>query len=620
MKKILIFTVLLVGVLVFGFTQTGNTWIVNNTAVWIEAVNGIRSGGNNKTYTITVNGNVSVPSSAESTFGSVTGITVTIEGSGTLSPSANGSLLFVGTGQTVVAKNVTLRGRTDNGSFSVVGISSEGIFRMEGSAKVTGNTTDGYGGGVYVDCGNIIMQDTATVSGNSVNTSRNEGGGGGVYVIDGTFIMQGNASVSNNTVISGNKSYNGGGGGILIYSGTFTIQDSATVSNNSAKGIYDSWTGFTSPVHGGGIYIRSGTFTMKGGSISKNTANSSGGGSGIYNNGTFIMEGGSISDNTGSSGVGNSGTVIMRGNANVYRNTNTSSHGGGVYNRGDFTMEEGTISGNTVSANDRDSCGGGIYNYGIFTMKGGTISENTVSATGRKNIGYSQAYYFYRGDGGGVYNWGDNTTFTLQGTAVVSGNTASGSGGGVFNNRGTFTIQDRASVLGNTATYEGGGVYNNGNDYDDEKTFIKTGGTIYGDDADQNLKNTVISRIGHAVYEAQNGSWRNSTAGPTMNSDSYGLWLNDGDVAFFPSGFVGSWRRSNFNNTLTLTKNTIRSTSSDNLWVLQSISGNAYTFKRSNATNTITLTIRVVSGNLIITGDSGSGQDNWNGSWYKQRE
>jgi hypothetical protein len=124
--------------------------------------------------------------------------------------------------------------------------------------------------------------------------------------------------------------------------------------------------------------------------------------------------------------------------------------------------------------------------------------------------------------------------------------------------------------------------------------------------------------LGHAVYETKDGGWRNASAGPTMNPDSYGFWLNDGDVVIFPSGLTRRWRRSNFYNTMTLTKNTIKSSSSDYLWILQSISGDAYAFKRSDAANRMTLTFSLNNlGSLVISGDSGNGQDNWNGTWME---
>jgi hypothetical protein len=142
---------------------------VSSVSNWNTVINTIRNGGNNQTYIINVTGNVSVPAppNNENLFGSVTGITVTIQGGGTLSLSVNGSLLRIGAGQTVVVRNVTLRGRSGNDS-PVVRIMSGGIFCMEGSASVTGNASSSTGG-VYVDGGTFIMQDSASVAGNTRN-------------------------------------------------------------------------------------------------------------------------------------------------------------------------------------------------------------------------------------------------------------------------------------------------------------------------------------------------------------------------------------------------------------------------------------------------------------------
>jgi hypothetical protein len=125
------------------------------------------------------------------------------------------------------------------------------------------------------------------------------------------------------------------------------------------------------------------------------------------------------------------------------------------------------------------------------------------------------------------------------------------------------------------------------------------------------------------VYETKNSGWRNVTAGPALGPDSYGFWLNDGGaVVTLPSGFGGTWKRNNFNNTLTIGVNAVKSSSSDYLWVLQRVSGDAYTFKRADAANTLTITIRLESrysiSFIIISGDSGSGENNWNGEWRKQ--
>jgi len=86
----------------------------------------------------------------------------------------------------------------------------------------------------------------------------------------------------------------------------------------------------------------------------------------------------------------------------------------------------------------------------------------------------------------------------------------------------------------------------------------------------------------------------------------------------FPSGFVGTWKRDNFNNTLAFTARTVKASSSSNTWNLVAINGNAY--KMNNGKTDMTLTMRLDGGNLVISGDSGQGENNWNGIWKKQTQ
>jgi len=551
MKIGLIVAVLLTGVSAFGFSQTAFT--VRNTATWIEAVNGIRNGGNDKEYKITVTGTVSVPASAESTFGSVTGVTITIEGNGTISLSNNGNLLFMGAGQTIVAKDLTLKGR-DNNNRAVVFIQDQCTFRMEGKASITGNASSFFGGGVFINGGTFIMQDSARVSGNTAKGSDPEGGG--IFINGGTFTMRG-GTVSDNTA--------GWGGGVYLNKGSFTMQG-GSVSSNTANSNADNGGG-------GGVYVGKSTFTMEGGTISGNVASTKyGGGVYITSDGTFTMQGSaSVSGNKTieeGGGVFNRGTFAMKDNTSVSGNTSYSSSGGGVSNRGTFTMQDSaSVSGNTAR------WGGGVFVISAFTMLGGSVSSNTAIMTG-----------------GGVYV------------------------------HGTFTMQDSASVSGNTA-YGGGGVFISTNG-----TFTKTGGTISGDDAEQGLKNTAISGRGFAVYEDKNKGWRNAGAGPTINPGSYGFWLNEEAAATgFSPNFNGVWKRNNFNNTLTITTTTAKSSSRDVTWKFISASGDSYTLEANTAAKTkLTLTIKNIKSEwrgeddyLQISGDSGSGENNWNGDWYK---
>jgi len=330
MKKVLFFTVMFVSVLIFGYSQS-TSFNVNNVTTWIDAVNGIRSGGNNKEYAIIINGTISVPNSTEITFGSVAGITITIEGSGTLSPSSNGTLLYVGKNQTIIAKNITLRGRDAN-TASVVRIENGGTFRMEGSSKVTGNIVNNVnGGGVYVDGGTFTMQDSASVSGNTASSGTGDKSyGGGVYVAGGTFTMQDNASLTGNSIsaqsswLSYSYAY---GGGVCFASGTFTMQGNATVKGNTVKTIGASGT--ANEAFGGGVYFSGGE--------------------------TFIMQGNATVTDNSVNASGNGGAGMLR--------TTNNAFGGGVYIKdGTFKINGCTVSNNTVSVSGNEAsnhaCGG----------------------------------------------------------------------------------------------------------------------------------------------------------------------------------------------------------------------------------------------------------------------
>jgi hypothetical protein len=468
------------------------TWTVNNLSSWIEAVNGVRNGGNNSAHFISVSGTVSIPSSTENTFGAVTGITVNIEGNGILSPSANGSLLYIGGGQTIIAKDIVLRGRDAN-SASVVYIGEGGSFSLGGNARLTGNTTERhpnlYGindtrtAGVYIDTNaKFTLSDNATIYNNTSAASA-----GGVYINSGRTTT----------------------GGDRIPGGTF-IMEGGTITGNTSFSASSSATTYP----GGGVYIRGGTFTMLGGTIWGNL--SWGGGGGVYvSTGDFIMQGGTITDN------------IAENNDRYFR---PSVDGGGVYiANGGFTMRGGTISGNTATGRGGGVFAGGYRERGGSIMQGGTISGNTAPIGGGLYV--AGAFTMQGGEvsgnnadsaGGGVAASG---AFTMQGGSV-SGNTTKGNGGGIFlpsDSMGAFIMQGSSTVAGNTAGDKGGGVYLGGS-----ATFSKTGGNIYGNDATQNLRNSAASAVGHAIFENKNGAWRNSTAGPSMTSDSYGFWLSEG--------------------------------------------------------------------------------------------
>jgi len=88
----------------------------------------------------------------------------------------------------------------------------------------------------------------------------------------------------------------------------------------------------------------------------------------------------------------------------------------------------------------------------------------------------------------------------------------------------------------------------------------------------------------------------------------------EGDT--FPSDFIGTWKRAEYESTLTFSSKSVLFTFQNYEWELKSVSGDAYTV--NSPAGTYTMTMRITDGNLVISGDSGNGEISWNGTWIKQ--
>jgi hypothetical protein len=127
------------------------------------------------------------------------------------------------------------------------------------------------------------------------------------------------------------------------------------------------------------------------------------------------------------SSLNGSGGIINRGVLNIMRSTisgNTGVQGGGIVNTdtGILYITNSTISGNAATPNNSSNApnvGGGIINRGAMSMVNVTISNNTAS-----------------GQGGGFYNDGGlNSNFR---NTIIAGNTAGSGNPDIF---GTATSQ-----------------------------------------------------------------------------------------------------------------------------------------------------------------------------------
>jgi hypothetical protein len=339
----------------FGPSTAITRFTAGSAAEWNEAVTAIQTGGNDKNYAITLTGDFAIPGSpidygfAEYTFGeTVTGITVSLRGSGSLGLGSNGSLITVGADQTLILRGPALKGKTGN----------------EDSVVYIGEST-----------AEFIMR-RGTISGNSISDSD----GGGVYVFFGTFTMSGGT-------ISGNSITGGSGGGVLIRAGTFTMSG-GSISGNSITDGYGS---------GGGVYV-SGTFTMSGGTISGNSATSHGGGVYFFSYGSenFNMSGGTISGNSclqSGGGVYFSGKTFIMSGGTISGNSCDFRGGGVQVSDGTFIKTGGTIYGSDATASnrnraDKNGWGHAVYKSGYPSVKyrdttaGPAVNINTDDGTG----------------------------------------------------------------------------------------------------------------------------------------------------------------------------------------------------------------------------------------------
>ena len=356
------------------------------------------------------------------------------------------------------------------GGISVYGLKVQCASNASG-ITITGNKAlKYYGGGIHLEKGASFTMNSGTVTDNS-----SENYGGGVFVRDSEMIQNGGV-ISNNTS-------NVGGGGVYIRG-----QD-ASASYSASSGTI---SGNTAELSGGGIYMsKNSTATISGGEIYGNTANTQDGG-GIFCVGTLTIKGNCAIGKSGSPNKAPSTTAEYGCGGGV----SISS----VVDNGVTYVGSCTVAGGSVSYNESGRHGAGIYTKGAIKVEGGVISNNTSSQYGGGlyvDSGEAQVSI----DGGTI---SDNKArygagvFVQTGVCEISGgsvdkNTASVGGGGVTV-YSTVYVKGNASITGNAAngvansnnTSGGGGVlvasgakfYMSGNSVISENTCVDTGAGI----------------------------------------------------------------------------------------------------------------------------------------------
>ncbi len=411
----------------------------------------------------------------------------------------NGDLryrLFDVTSEVLTLTNLdVLRARGVRGSAVYVGPNAGLIARNVSFIRneATGNAATEGGGAIYNDGRTVI--EASTFDSNSA--SGTSGSGGAVFNNAGTLTVR-TSSFSNNDS-------NRAGGAIEANGGTTTMVDVNFTSNRTG----------TNPGNGGAFHISgAGSATVRGGTVSRNTASSEGGGfwnntgsmtiartsfldniargpdadnggGAVYNNGGQVrMDTTTVSRNTATGAAGSGGGVLTNGGTLIVRSgtftANTALRAGGAIEdaAGALTVITSTFSQNSVVEGANPGNGGAIHSGSgtTTTVSGGSFDANravegggiwtsgvlTITTGGSANAAATFTNNVATGNdadqgGGALYT---TPSGTIVATGVeISRNVASGtsgSGGGVFS-AGSLTLR-QATLIGNTANRAGGGI------------------------------------------------------------------------------------------------------------------------------------------------------------------
>jgi predicted outer membrane repeat protein len=269
---------------------------------------------------------------------------------------------------------------------------------------------------------------------------------GGLATYGGAIDNNGSLTITR-SAFTANSTTNKGGAIASGQNGTaaLTITDSTFASNTSGNrgGAIASGTGDT------GNYS---TATITGGTFTGNYAANWGGG--VYSQGSLTVIGSAFTGNnalmTGGGGIATLGSLTVRGG--VFTG-NTGGWGGGVLSLGGpNVIESARFTGNTALF------GGGIYGGNlevvdsIFTRNAAYRSGGAVESFATGAVSWSQfRENSARNVGGAIYVPSGSATSLTVHSSLISGNTATAGGGGIYTAAGddSVTLTGITYVTGN---------------------------------------------------------------------------------------------------------------------------------------------------------------------------
>ncbi len=337
------------------------------------------------------------------------------------------------------ADTITIPGGTGMISLSTAGAgenaAATGDLDISGSVTIVGNgvTIDGLGSDRSF---HVLTGATADISGVTLQHGWGDLVGGAIY-------NQGDLTLSS-CVVTENGAINEGGGIKNISPGSMTVTACEIFDNGADRGggIYSNTDLLLTdsalylneaPDFGGGLYNTSASADVINTTFEQNWTGGRGGGVMTLDPMTFTDCTFELNTAVGDGG----GLYIYTEDAvvDVYRTdfiANTATNGGGMQNFwGDLTLRQVGVWDNVAS-----SSGGGIDNQGLMLVRRSAVFDNSAAT------------------GAGIRNYWTHADLTLE-NVTVSGNVATGTGGGVWVDSSSVADFNNVTIASNTGTTGG---------------------------------------------------------------------------------------------------------------------------------------------------------------------
>ena len=296
-----------------------------------------------------------------------------------------------------------------------------------------GKTTYGFGGAIYSEGADVTVSGGYIFS-NSAKTNAN-GGGGAIYAQGGSVALNGG-------YLFDNSAQGGYGGAVYMKDGTLTVSDSAVLAGNrSVK--KDGIAGTGTLDAGGGAVALFGCkgVTIRGGYITGNESEKTGGGLYCRELSAVTMDGGYVTNNKAQNIVCEGAHVNMDG-------------GGGVRleDKSKLVLNDGYITGN-MACSGAGICVTGKSSDALLTMNGGYICAN------RNQV--SCGIPGHQKEGAGISIREAEATVRIT-SGYINNNSIAQSedwgGGGIFCTEGAYLYIDMILATNNHARGFGGGL------------------------------------------------------------------------------------------------------------------------------------------------------------------